>query len=386
MPAIFGVPEHDGALCFIGCGFQAAPGYETCCRGCAVGEAHDASCSRTIPGANDADLALQIQVQEWRRQQLRYQRQQAQREAQEIQRRRELKMWDPLFGEIDTSPHCPRRLVQRAVFSILPCLLVGCGSSGRRIWKRYLLSWSFILGALQLAIMLLAIALNDGLMPLEQNPMLGPHYHLFDHMGAKNAARIKYQGQWWRLLSPIMLHAGFLHLVGNLSVQLRTGAMLEYCFGHTEWLLIYAVSGAYGVLAGCVFAPKSLGVGSSGGLCGLFSAWFFFILITWNQTSPVDVKLRNAQMVSVGISVLVIAGLSFLPMMDFAAHFGGLAMGAALAMAIFAGRLQHRRWRLVTRVCGIFFSGVLPGFTFYWFMAKISPPESLLRVCLPPEC
>jgi len=385
-PAIFGVPDHVDRLCFAGCGYNAAPGYETCCQGCAVGEAHDESCGRILTNANDANLALQIQVQEWRHQQLRHQQQQARRTVREMQRARDNKMWDPLFGEIDVSPHNPKRTLQRLVFGFCPCLLVGCGSTGRRVWKRYLLSWSFVLGALQLATMCFSIALNDGLMPLEQNPMLGPHYHLFDEMGAKNAARIKYEGQYWRFFSPIMLHAGFLHLLGNLSVQLRTGAMLEAVFGHIEWLLIYVFSGGYGVLASCVWAPTSLGVGSSGGLCGLFSAWFAFILITWHQTSPVDIKLRNAQMVSVGMSVLVIAALSFLPMMDFAAHFGGLFMGAALAMAVFAGRLQHQRWRIATRICGMTLSVAGPGFTLWWFVTKTSPPETLLNVCRPPQC
>lgn len=385
-PAIFGVPEHVDQLCFAGCGYLAAPGYPTCCRGCACGEAHDESCGRILSSSNDQNLALQMQVQEWRHQQLRYQEQQARRTARELQRTRELKMWDPLFGEIECSPNDTKRIFQRMAFGFCPCLLVGCGSTGRRAWKRYLLSWSVVLGVLQVAVMFLAILLNDGLVPLEQNPMLGPHYHVFDYMGAKNAARIKYEGQWWRLFSPIMLHAGFLHLVGNLAVQLRTGAMLEYVFGHTEWLLIYTLAGGYGVLASCVFTPQSLGVGSSGGLCGLFSAWFLFILITWHQTSPVDIKLRNAQMVSVGVSVLVIAALSFLPMMDFAAHFGGLFMGAALAMAVFAGRLQHQRWRITTRVCGIVLSAAGPGVALWWFVTKTSPPETMLNVCLPPDC
>jgi len=385
-----GVPEHVDRLCLAGCGYQAALGYDTCCASCAHGLGHDESCGRMLTSHNDANLAMQIQVQEWRHQQLRYQEQQRKRAARELQKARENKMWDPLFGEMDVSPHNPRRIFQKMFFGFCPCLMVGCGSTGRRVWRQYLLSWSVVLGMLQLAIMCLATVMNDGLMPLEQNPMLGPHYHLFDAMGAKNAARMKFEGQYWRLFSPIMLHAGFLHLLGNLSVQLRTGAMLEAVFGHTEWLLIYVLSGGYGVLASAVWAPTSLGVGSSGGLCGLFSAWFAFILITWYQTSPVDVKLRNAQCFSVGMSVLVIAALSFLPMMDFAAHFGGLFMGAALAMAIFAGRLQQSeqsaRWRIATRACGITLSVAGPGFTLWWFVTKTSPPETLLNVCVPPEC
>merc|ERR1711920_332500 len=135
-------------------------------------------------------------------------------------------------------------------------------------------------------------------------------------------------------------------------------------WGHSAWLLIYVTSGIYGVLAGCATAPKHLGVGSSGSLCGLIGAWMSFILITWNQTTPVDIRLRNAQTFSVGMSVVTIVALSFLPLMDLAAHVGGMAIGAALAMILFGGRLQHATWRKATLAAGItlfvvLFTGVL---------------------------
>jgi len=218
------------------------------------------------------------------------------------------------------------------------------------------------------------------------NPMLGPHYHIFDPMGAKNAARIRWNGEWWRLLTPMVLHAGWLHLLGNLSVQLRTGAMLEAVWGHTPWLCIYLASGAFGVLASCIATPDHLGVGSSGALCGLLGAWGSFILITWNQTSPVDVKLRNAQTFSVAMSVVLIIALSFLPLMDFAAHVGGLLMGAATAMVLFAGRLQHQAWSRSTRACGVFLLVAALSGTLAWFLTMTKPDEKLLELCVPPEC
>merc|ERR1711879_647449 len=175
-----------------------------------------------------------------------------------------------------------------------------------------------------------------------------------------------------------MLHAGWLHLFGNLMVQFRTGTMLEVMWGHGHWLVIYVVSGVYGVLTGCATAPMHLGVGSSGALCGLIGAWLSFILITWNQTTPVDIRLRNSQAFSVGISVVTIICLSFLPLMDFAAHIGGLVMGSALAMILFGGRLQHSGWRRFTRASGIALFVLLYTGVFFWMFYFTEVDEAML--------
>lgn len=395
--AVLGAAAAPGErLCQKGCGYKVAPGadrwgrpYDTCCRGCAMNAGHDIHCLRTCAGVGDADLALAMQMEEMRVQQLYQQQQEVMSHVWQQQQNfalRENQLWDPLFGEVTLAPGLGRRFCQHATFACCPCAMIGCGGPARRIWRRFLLSWSFGLGLLQVVLLLVAIALQGGHMPFERNPMLGPHYHVFDRLGAKNAARIRSNGEWWRLLTPLLLHAGWLHLLGNLTVQLRTGAMLEAVWGSSAWLCIYLAAGAYGVLASCVMTPDYLGVGSSGALCGLLGGWGSFLLITWNQTSPVDIKLRNAQTVSVGFSMLIIIGLSFLPLMDFAAHVGGLLMGAAVAMVLFAGRLQTVAWSRATRASGVFLLVALVGVTLGLFLAMTEPDAKLLRLCQPPEC
>jgi len=397
---LLGVPTLAGGLCQKGCGFRAAPGadrwgrpYDTCCRACAAGAGHDATClqiAATTGGGNaDADLALAMQVEEMRAQAMYQEQEQVLRtlwQQQQNLENRENQLWDPLWGEVNLAPGAAQRFSQHMCFACCPCAMVGCKGSAHRVWRNFLVSWSFLTAALQVAALVGAIVLYGGLMPLTSNPMLGPHYHVFDGIGAKNAARILEYHEWWRLFSPMMLHAGWLHLIGNLAVQLRTGAMLEAVWGHTAWLFIYVTSGAFGVLASCVMTPNHLGVGSSGALCGLLGAWGSFILITWNQTSPVDIKLRNAQTFSVAMSVALIVGLSFLPLMDFAAHVGGLVIGAALSMAIFANRLQHPMWRRGTLVTGIASLIVVICGTLSWFLSQTTPDKALLSLCVPPNC
>merc|ERR1712060_872970 len=119
-------------------------------------------------------------------------------------------------------------------------------------------------------------------------------------------------------------------------------------------------------------------VGSSGAICGMIGAWLSFLLITWNQTLPFDVNARNMQTVSVGFAVATILAISFLPLLDYAAHVGGLLMGAAVSMCLFASRLQSRTWRISTYACGGTFIVGSVSFTFWWFLTMTKPPEVLL--------
>merc|ERR1711988_237199 len=114
-----------------------------------------------------------------------------------------------------------------------------------------------------------------------------------------------------------MLHAGWFHLAGDVLVQFRTALILEILWGSTVYIIIYIGSGAIATLASCVFSPNSLSVGSSGALCGIIGAWPLFIMITWNQTLPRDIKLRNIQFVLVIVSIVILVATSFIPMVDW---------------------------------------------------------------------
>ena len=64
--------------------------------------------------------------------------------------------------------------------------------------------------------------------------------------GAKESALIVDKNQWWRLISSIMLHAGFLHIIPNVAIQLRIGGYLNLIYGTPKWMWIYFVSGIFG--------------------------------------------------------------------------------------------------------------------------------------------
>ena len=109
--------------------------------------------------------------------------------------------------------------------------------------------------------------------------MLGPYPDALSQYGGKNSALILYEGEWWRLITPIQVHAGVIHLICNIAVQLDLGALFEKEWGSLRWLAIYLASAILGSAMSIIFKPDSISVGSSGAIMGLFGAKLSEVLL-----------------------------------------------------------------------------------------------------------
>ena len=164
--------------------------------------------------------------------------------------------------------------------------------------KSQLLTVSTFLVIVQIAILWAMIEV-DGLASNSVNPMYGPKPETLVKWGAKEAALIKYRKEYWRLVSPIMLHAGIIHMVTNGIIQLRIGGYLNIVWGTPKFLLIYLLSGMFGNVASCIFLPDTIGVGASGSLLGILSAWLVWIIFRWKKIPENNRTQRNCQLLIV---------------------------------------------------------------------------------------
>ena len=96
--------------------------------------------------------------------------------------------------------------------------------------------------------------------------------------GALKPSLIVRRGEWWRLITPMLLHSppdeGFcglpVHLVLNMWSLQNIGSVLEQIYGPWRMLNAYVLSGVggsafYSIVAG----DESEAVGASAGICGL---------------------------------------------------------------------------------------------------------------------
>ena len=56
--------------------------------------------------------------------------------------------------------------------------------------------------------------------------------------GAKDNGLIRH-GQWWRLITPIFLHGGWLHLLVNGFSLYRLGGSMERIYGPKKYLVTF---------------------------------------------------------------------------------------------------------------------------------------------------
>ena len=155
--------------------------------------------------------------------------------------------------------------------------------------------------------------------------------------GAKTN-RLLQSGEWFRLITPIFIHAGLLHLLLNSYALWVVGTQVEKLYGSARFLLIYLLSGVGGVAGsyfGQIFLQKPLdmpSVGASGAIFGLFGVLAVFGFRYRREMPPAIRRAMTAGVLPV-IAVNLIIGFS-IRFIDNSAHIGGLLTGAALTLIV----------------------------------------------------
>lgn len=134
------------------------------------------------------------------------------------------------------------------------------------------------------------------------------------------------EGEWWRIVTSMFLHVGFLHLFMNMLALFYLGTAVERIYGSTRFLIIYFMAGIAGGVASFVLNTH-VAAGASGAIFGLFGALLYFGLnhkklffrtMGWNLLFIIAINIF------IGITI---------PQIDNGAHMGGL-IGGFLASGI----------------------------------------------------
>ncbi|KAG5185646.1 hypothetical protein JKP88DRAFT_219036 [Tribonema minus] len=144
--------------------------------------------------------------------------------------------------------------------------------------------------------------------------------------GAKITSKIM-RGQWYRLVTPIFLHANLAHLLMNSMSLYNIGPFVEQWFGKRRMLSIYVLSGVSGVLASCYWNPRASSVGASGAIFGMVGAAACFFASNRNELGAgAD---RGLQSILRTVVINTIMGLQ-ISQIDNAGHAGGFVAGFVL--------------------------------------------------------
>ncbi len=153
-------------------------------------------------------------------------------------------------------------------------------------------------------------------------------YDLLFFLGGK-INRFILLGQFWRLLTPALLHGSILHLALNMYALYVLGRRMERFYGHWRFLALYWLSAFAGNVLSFVLTPAP-SLGASTAIFGLLSAEGIFIL----QNRKLFGKVRTNQMLgNLAFILLVNLSYGFMPgtNIDNMGHIGGFLGGLFFA-------------------------------------------------------
>ena len=158
---------------------------------------------------------------------------------------------------------------------------------------------------------------------------LFPNKLIFEKLAGVNLYIV--QGEYWRLLSPIILHSGFPHVLFNSFSLVLFGPVLERMLGKTRFILLYITAGAAANIATLLLEPLTyIHVGASGAIFGLFG--YFAAIIVFRK----ELLSRENSQIILTITIIGVIMTFLQPNINVTAHLFGLLAGFLIGAASLA--------------------------------------------------
>ncbi|KAL3906542.1 MAG: hypothetical protein SGILL_009230 [Bacillariaceae sp.] len=209
--------------------------------------------------------------------------------------------------------------------------------------------------------------------PLDINPFFGVNSETLLYMGALQGRDMIETKQWWRLITPMTLHAGIVHLVINCCAMALVGRMVERNHGFWRASGLFIVSAIGGNMFSALLQPADVLMGASGGLFGHMGMCVADILLNWKllflvfenrmseedfDQAAIDDEIEKEEKeddserkwiscsanynfwmrffcgLLIIVDLLCNSLLGFTPFVDNFAHLGGLAYGFLLSCTV----------------------------------------------------
>ena len=155
-----------------------------------------------------------------------------------------------------------------------------------------------------------------------------------------------HNGEWWRLLTCVFLHAGLWHIGFNLFALSQLGPFVEEMFGRSRMLVYFVVTGVLASLGSRLFSavlamksgvPWDMGIaiGASGAIMGLVG-----VMAGWGQRDGTSIG-RTARNLGLKWALYTIVFGWFIGA-DNGAHVTGFVVGALFGLFAKAGPSKGR--------------------------------------------
>jgi len=168
--------------------------------------------------------------------------------------------------------------------------------------------------------------------------------------GALIGAAIDLNGEWYRLVTAMFLHAGVLHIAFNMLALYWLGTVVEQALGTWRFLLVYFASGLAGSAGALLLTgPFAVTVGASGAIFGIMGS---LLVLEYVATGTFAGQ-------AMALIVLNLALTLTIPNISVGGHLGGLVGGVLATFALVQFRHTRQRWIGPALVVGLAVASVL---------------------------
>ncbi len=138
-------------------------------------------------------------------------------------------------------------------------------------------------------------------------------------------------GEYWRLVMPMFLHIGLMHLLVNSYALYILGPILERVYGAGRFALLYVLMGMGGALLSMTKSP-SVSAGASGAIMGIAGA---MVVSGYAHRDMYPARWRRALVTVIIPFILITLAMGYtIPNIDNWGHVGGLLSGMILALLV----------------------------------------------------
>ena len=140
-------------------------------------------------------------------------------------------------------------------------------------------------------------------------------------------------GEWWRFVTAMFVHAGMLHLLVNLAGVAQIGLLVERLVGPAALAGTYLAAGALASLVNLSTYPVGVTVGASGAIFGIYGLLVAWLICHIFQRATITIPARALQRLVPAAILFIIYNLSTDSIANGAALAGCLA-GFACGLAV----------------------------------------------------
>ncbi|MGH9255902.1 MAG: rhomboid family intramembrane serine protease [Vicinamibacterales bacterium] len=153
-------------------------------------------------------------------------------------------------------------------------------------------------------------------------------------------------GEWWRLITSLFVHASWLHLLANVVGFVHLGLILERLVGPVAFAVMYVAVGIFSSLMNLSASPMAVHVGASGAIFGAYGLMIAVLMWGVLRRSAPIMPIAAAKRVAPATLVFVLYNLASdasTGVAEFSALIAGFACGLVMAGSVSEPKASVRR-------------------------------------------